>query len=251
MAQAIPVALGAMQYIDSIGKEKKLAKKSEELARNRPIKRTSQFDNEALRLSESELANGMSAGAEQAYDDSVDRGISSSISALLKSGGSVNNIGDIYDSSEEGRQRLAIMEDQMRIGKIQDVLKQYEKQSSEQEKNWMVNEYGPYKDQLQAVGEQRKTNAQAKVSAINTFASGAMNWIGGDGKLMDDGSKPTTENSSWLSGGRFNQHESPIGVTPQGRAMPSTINPANPFAADANNSDQWTNFWNNYKLNIH
>lgn len=245
MAQAVPVALGAIQTIDSIAKEKKLAKQAAELAKNRPIKTTSQFDNDALRLSESELANGMSAGAEQAYNDSNDRSISSSISALLKGGGSVNNVGDIYSASEEGRQKLAILEDQLRMGKINDVLKQYEKQSSEQEKNWMVNEYGPYKDQLQAIGEQRKAAAQAKVAGINTMGSGLMNGLGEAGfgnmfgKAAEAGGVPLT-----------NSVQPAEAIRMGGRMAPSTLMPNNAPSVNTDNIIDWKSMWDSYKIKI-
>lgn len=244
MAQAVPVALGAIQLGSSMIKEDKLAKQAAELAKNRPIKTTSQFDNDALRLSESELSNGMSAGAERAYNDSNDRSISSSISALLKSGGSVNNVGDIYNSSEEGRQKLAILEDQLRMGKINEVLKQYDKQSSEQEKNWMVNEYGPYKDQLQAIGEQRKANAQAKVAGINTMGSGLMNWIGedglgGDATTTDSSSRPLT-----------NSYQPMVPIRPQPVNMPNTLMPNNAPSVNTDNIIDWKSMWDSYKLKI-
>ncbi len=243
MAQAIPVALGAIQIASAWGKESKLKSQAAELAKNRPIKTTSQFDNDSLRLSESELANGMSAGAERAYNDSNDRSISSSISALLKGGGSVNNVGDIYSASEEGRQKLAILEDQMRMGKINEVLKQYDKQSSEQEKNWMVNEYGPYKDQLQAIGEQRKANEQSKIAGINTFGAGLMNMVGEDGFGSDDNStslgKPLTNS---------NQPVAPIRTQPVN--MPNTLMPNNAPSVNTNNIIDWKSMWDSYKIKI-
>ena len=247
MAQAVPIALGAIQIAQSIGKGAKLKKEAAELEKNKPIKRTSQFNNDALALSESELANGMSAGAEKSYNDATDRSLASSISALLKGGASVNNVGEIYDSSEQGRQNLAIMEDQMRLNHVQGVLKQYDTQANEEEKNWMVNEYGPYRDKAQAIGEQRKAAAQLGVSGMNTFGTGLMNALDPDKKLgtdpFENGSKP------------FNSTQ----IDSTGRAASGTGSGSIGLAPDriehylatpTPSGNAWSNFWDTYKLKI-
>ena len=250
MAAAVPIALGAIQIVDSFAKDKKLKKQAAELEKNRPIKKTSQFDKDSLALTESEFANGMSAGAEQAYDDSVDRGLSSSISAMLKSGGNVNSIGDIYGASEQGRQNLAIMQDQMRLTQLQNVLKSYDKMSSEEEKNWIVNLYGPYKDKLQAIGEQRKATAQQRSAGMNTLGGGLMSAIGGDNKLKTDNNPVTPSANPGLSGTGYGDL---MPLPSYSRApMQTTINPNNNnYLLQSNNNNDWSTYWDNYNFNFH
>ena len=181
MAAAIPVALGAIKIFGGL-KNKNEANTAAVLAeKTKPVKRTSQYDVDALALSESELANGMSAEADQSYNDSVDRQVATSISALLKGGGSVNNIGDIYGNTEVGRQNLAIVEDQMRLSQINNVLKSYDKMASEEEKNWIVNQYAPYKDKLQAIGEQKKAAQEQINKGMDTLGNGIMGAGGSNG----------------------------------------------------------------------
>lgn len=253
MAAAVPVALGAVQIIDSFIKDGKLKKQAAELEKNKPIKQTSQFDKDALALTESELANGMSSAAEKAYNDSVDRGLSSSISAMLKSGGNVNSIGDIYGATEQGRQNLAIMQDQMRLTQLQNVLKSYDKMASEDEKNWMVNLYGPYKDKLQAIGEQRKAAAQQRVAGINTMGGGLMTALGGDGKLKDvDTNGGVSVNTNALTGSGYG---TPASLIPETRTPQDLmyltrggINPnTNNFLLNNGNNDAFSNFWNTFQ----
>lgn len=248
MAAAIPVALSTVQIIDSFEKEKKLKQEAAALERNKPVKQTSQFDKDALALNESELANGMSSAAEKAYNDSVDRGLASSISAMLKSGGNVNSIGDIYGATEQGRQNLAIMQDQMRLTQLQNVLHSYDKMASEDEKNWLVNLYGPYKDKLQAIGEQRKAAAQQRVAGMNTLGSGLMSAIGGDGvlKSFTDNLSGSDSPAGVLSGAGYNTPAQPVSY--QTPTMPTQINPnTNNFLLNDGNNDAFTNFWNTWQ----
>lgn len=251
MAAAVPVALGAVQIIDSFIKDGKLKKQAAELEKNEPIKQTSQFDKDSLALAESELANGMSSAAEKAYNDSVDRGLSSSISAMLKSGGDVNSIGDIYGATEQGRQNLAIMQDQMRLTQLQNVLKSYDKMASEDEKNWMVNLYGPYKDKLQAIGEQRKNTAQQRVAGMNTLGGGLMSAIGGDSalKTIADSSGGNDLPVTGLSGNGYSTPAQPIPLS--STSMPTTLSSnANNFLLNDGNNNAWSNFWNTYQMKI-
>lgn len=252
MAAAVPVALGAVQIVDSFIKDKQLKKQAAEAEKNKPIKQTSQFDKDALALAESEMANGMSSAAEKAYNDSVDRGLSSSISAMLKSGGNVNSIGEIYGATEQGRQNLAVMQDQMRLTQLQNVMKSYDKMASEEEKNWMVNLYAPYKDKLQAIGEQRKNVAQQRVAGMNTMGSGLMTALGGDKKLDDDGSGNNGNNApvgGGLTGSGYSTPANPLSFT-----SPTTstqLNPnANNFLLNDGNNNAWGNFWNTYQMKI-
>lgn len=152
------------------------------LEATKPVKKTSQFDRDALNLTESDLANGISAEADQAYNDATDRSLSSSISAILKSGGSANNIADIYDSTAQGRSNMAIMRDQLRMKKVDEYLKSLDTMAENEEKNWLVNEYGPYINKLKAVGEAKKAAAEQTAKGLDSLGSmgGGMNFGGGN-----------------------------------------------------------------------
>lgn len=259
MAQAIPVALGAIQIGKSLIGDGKLKKEAAKLEKNRPIKTTSQFDRDATSLAESDLANGMSAEAEQAYNDAVDRGLSTSISALLKGGGSVNNIGEIYGNSEQGRQQLAIMEDQMRLAKINNVLKNYASRSDDEEKNWLVNEYGPYKDKLQAIGQQRQASANSFNAGINTIGSGVMNLLGGGAEknMFNNNNRDNGFGNNSSQGSANRGYNTVQGGVMGGDANSQYIQPTS--RQQESQGDIWdqpiddsafSNFWNVFKMKI-
>jgi hypothetical protein len=149
------------------------------LERTKPVKKTSQFDRDALALTESDLANGMSAEADQAYDDTEARSLSSAISAILKSGGSANNISDMYGNTATGRQQMALIRENLRMKKVDEYLKQLDTMANEDEKNFLVNEYGPYINKLKAVGEAKKAAAEQMAKGLDSI--GGMGGSGGGG----------------------------------------------------------------------
>jgi len=129
------------------------------------------------------------------------------------------------------------------------VLKQYDTMSNEDEKNWMVNQYGPYKDKLQAIGEQRKAAAQLGVAGMNTLGGGLMGALGGDKKLTDPFKDGTTPLNPGTLSTPFNAPQQPIQNTIQ--PLQTTINPNNNnylTAPGLPSNDAWGNFWNTYKM---
>jgi len=165
------------------------------LEKTKPVKKTSQFDRDALLLTGSDLANGISAEADQAYNDSEDRSLSSTISAMLKSGTSANNIGDIYGDSAQGRQQMAVIRDNLRMKKVDDYLKQLDNMAAEEEKNWLVNEYGPYINKIKAVGEAKKAAAAQTAKGMDSL--GGMGGMGGGGNSGGGGGGGASDIWSW------------------------------------------------------
>lgn len=153
----------------------KTKREAERLAASRPDYEISPLVDQDLSLAQSELANGMSNAAERAYKDLDNGQFSSSIGAILKSGGGANSIGAIYGNSQDGRLKLAQMEDQFRLRKMDTYLRQSERKQQEEQTQWQVNEYAPWADKAQANAQARQ-NAQSQIwGGIGTFASGAMN----------------------------------------------------------------------------
>jgi len=190
-----------------VGGQVNMAKANAEgnyLEATKPVKKTSQFDKDSLNLTGSDLANGMSAEADQAYNDMTDRSLSSSISAILKSGGSANNIADVYGDTAQGRQNMAIMRDQMRMAKVDKYLKSLDTMAEEEEKNWLVNEYGPYINKLKAVGEAKKAAAAQTAKGLDSLGSsgggGGMGGMGGGGTGGASGAVSRSALSGMMSG---------------------------------------------------
>src|SRR5215469_15220877 len=82
----------------------KLKKEANALNKTRPIRQISPESQEDLSLNESELGSGgLSQKSQYAYDTLANKQMAGSLSAILRGGGGVNNVSDVYNNSQEGR----------------------------------------------------------------------------------------------------------------------------------------------------
>lgn len=181
-------------------KEANLKHEAKELEKNRPKLRKDVNAQNNLNLVESDLANGMSSKAETAYNDIVDREFSSSLGSILRGGGDVNSIGSLYGANEEGRQKLAIMKDNLRLNQIKTVLDQSDYVDK---RNYIspfqINEYQPFQDKAAAIGTARGQAAKATNDDTNTFVSSIMR-LGEDGSLNGSSKSGSSKSSFNMSG---------------------------------------------------
>jgi len=201
--QAAGTMLSMIKMGLDLSEKKKLEQQAKEQERTRPKIGRDQNADYNLNLVESELANGMSARAEKAYNDASDRQFSTSLGALLRGGGDVNSVGALYGAGEDGRLKLAMMRDQNRLNQISNVLNQ---SKYTDERNyitpWQVNIDAPWKDKTQAIADARKVNAENIERDWGTVTSsvsgmGADMKIGGEtGKTGSTSNSPSFGNAS-------------------------------------------------------
>lgn len=178
-AALIPAAVAAVEFgVSEIqkGKEKKEARK---LAQQRPTYNITPEARSEESLASSELSRGMGAEAEQAYNDDLERGYSTSIGAIEKYGGGVNNVAQVYDSSEQGRQRLSLMKEQLRVNNINNVVNSYRNMAEQRDKQFQINQYAPYTDEATANAQARQGSANLEASAFNSAISAAGQYASG------------------------------------------------------------------------
>ncbi len=176
----IQAAAGIAQTVSGIINAARTKKLAKELERTRPQYQISQLAKDDLSLTESELANGgLSARAETAYNNLNNQQFATSLNAILKGGGSVNNVADVYGGNQEGASRLALLNDQMRLAKIQNVLKVRDMYRDEQGKEFEFNDWRPWADKSQANAAARQQAQNQIWGGINSIAGAGMNYFGG------------------------------------------------------------------------
>lgn len=183
--------LGAAQTAVSLINAHKAKVAAKELERTRPKRQTSPLIGQNLSLAESELAGGMSSAAETAYNNAMDRQQAGSLSALLRGGGDVNSVSDIYASGEEGRQRLSMLTDQLRLKQIDNVVSARNMSADEADKNFLFNQWALWADKSQANAKAREGADKGIWSGLNTVAGAATNFLGGKDKAAGTGSTTT------------------------------------------------------------
>ncbi len=180
VSAGIGAAAGLAQTVSGIINSAKAKKIAKELEKSRPKYEISQLAEDDLALAESELAGGgMSARAESAYNNLNNQQFSSSLGAILRGGGSVNNVADIYGEGQEGRQRLALLNDQMRLQQIKNVMSVRDMYRDEQDKSFEFNEWAPWADKSQANAAAREKAQNQIWGGIGTVANAGINYFGG------------------------------------------------------------------------
>lgn len=151
------------------------------LNQTRPKYSISPYATDELALAESEAANPMSAQAQAAYNQQTDRDLSTSLDAILKGGGSPNNVGDIFDRSQQGRQRLAMFTDQMRLNKINNLVNSYRNMQEQEDRKFQFNDWAPWADAAQANANARAAAAALQFEGFKTFAHSNQTFAGSGG----------------------------------------------------------------------
>jgi len=221
MAGWASAAIGLGTFAYGLYNKGKANKKAAELQASRPKLQDSQYLKDQLSLAESNLSTGMSAESKNAYETDLDKSLSTSLSTVLKGGGSVNNISELLSSDQQGRQRLAMMKDNLRLANIDRLTRAQDAEEQFRQEQFQVNSDAPWKDAAQA-------NAQAKQSAENTMWSGI--GMAGSGVLKGlEGARSAASYASALNPGASNPNNVSTASTAGGYSNPagqySTLNP--------------------------
>lgn len=190
---------------------------------------------ENQKLLESLAQQGLTAGAKQAYTNANDRSLTSSIEAILKSGGSPNLIGEAYDSSTQATSRMALAEDEARIRNINMYIQGQNMLADETSKKWAINKFAPYADKAQQAAQLSSQGSDNIWKGINTgfsaYASG-----------VNAKSKPTAGlgGTGFNDGTVMNTHmDTPVEIIPANRTsttMFTTNNLNNNFSQRSMNN---------------
>lgn len=173
IAAAIPIALGVAKTVTSLVNKGKAKREGERLERSRPQFEVDKGYGQNLSLAESNL-QGLSDSAETAYNQLADKQFSSSLDAILKSGGTATNVADVYGQGEEGRLRLAQLNDQMRLNQINTLMGSREALAEENKKAFEFNKWMPWADKAQANAAARQGAEEGIWSGLQTIGSAGM-----------------------------------------------------------------------------
>ncbi len=165
---AIGAVYGLASGLINAGKAKKEASA---LGKSRPQYQIPAYAGQDVALAESDLANGGSAAAKSAYQEGMDRDLSASLDAVLKGGGSPNNIADVFDRSAEGRQRYAIMQDNLRLNQFNNVVKAHDYYNDQLDKEYQLNKFAPWADKAQANAAERNAASTQVNQGVNTLGN--------------------------------------------------------------------------------
>jgi len=171
-------AVGAGEAAVGLIKGAKAKKAGAELDKNRPKYNISPYASRDVSMAESSLSGGMGGEATQAYTEGIDKSFSSTLNAILKSGGSGNTISSVFGNTQDGYRNLALMKEQMRMQKMDELVKSHQYYNNELDKEFGINKLDPWKDNKQAVAVEKQNASNLVTSGINTAVSAGMNYLG-------------------------------------------------------------------------
>lgn len=175
MAVIVPAAIAAAIGIYKVAQgahEKSQAKKL--AATNRPVYNIPQSDYNNLSIAQSMAGQGLSDGSKQILLDNADRGLATSVSAVLQGGGNPNDVGGIYKSYLDNLSNVAVYDNQMKLKNMDTLLAANYRMSDQEDKLWQINNWGPYADKLKAAAQLRAMGSESTNSGLSTVASAAM-----------------------------------------------------------------------------
>lgn len=100
------------------------------------------------------------------------RGLGSSVSALRQTGGSANNVSDLFAQYQRGIQQNAAMDAQQRVANLGGFLKENQELAGQKTMQWAINEFQPFQNKVQAL--------QGRIAQGNQMIGGGLsNVLGG------------------------------------------------------------------------
>jgi hypothetical protein len=196
---AITLAIGAgitgVSAIASIVRGVQQNSQAKQMERNnvRPLYKISDQIYDNVGLAENRAQGGFDQQTLNYLSNQQERGLQSSMSAILQGGGSINNIGSAYDSFLQGSKSIALEDEKIHMANIAQLFAQRETLAEEQARAWTINDYSPYKDKQLAIAQLRSDGNKNISSGINTFAqAGMMTMNGFDADKIDTKQKLPT-----------------------------------------------------------
>lgn len=233
MAVIIPAIVGLAYSGYQVYQGEKSKKEANEAAGKlkRPVydSELSKSEYDALNLLKSRAGQGLSSSARNLYQQNADRGLTSTLDAIIKSGGDPNSVSKAYSGYADNIGRLALADDAAKINNINAFLNQ-QRRVSDQEMNaydtgFKINQYAPYADEAARIAQLRGQGRQMTNAGITTLGQTALGYGQAIGQRQDTAS---------VNGGKVNLF---------GR----TITPANKTTIPlSNNQQNLTNNWGTY-----
>jgi hypothetical protein len=233
----VGAAVGVGTLAVGIYSKGKANKKAKELQASRPTLSESPYLKDQISLAESQLSTGMSADAKAGYESDLDKSLSTSLSTVLKGGGSVNNISEIMAGDQQGRQRLSMMKDNLRLANIDRLTRAQDAEEQFRQEQFQVNQDAPWKDAAQGNALAKQAADNQIWSGVGMAASGAMKGI--------EGAKSTSDTSRYFNfasnpnnvstastGGGYSSPASQVQTINPNAYSNATINTSSPSLVD-------------------
>lgn len=170
MAFPIALAVGAGLALYGAYQKSQAEKKAKANLANRPTYEPIPEDQSELNLAQAQGNIGMGAGARTVLQNNADRLLSTSTNAALMAGADANTIAGITERAQNAYNQNAIYDDQVRQGHLANLMRTYSMYNAQRrgdaDKQFQVNQYGPWADRQQLFSSQIAGGQQTMNSGL-------------------------------------------------------------------------------------
>lgn len=222
--------------------DKRKANKAEKALGQRPVYNITEPTLKNQFMAENVVQEGLSEESKLMYSQRADRGLSESIDALLKVGGGVNSVSDLYSIYQDDNVDLANLNDQIKFRNQQLLMQQNKEMSDELDKAWQLNTFDPWKDEKQRIAEMR-TIAESKVMAGRSMLAGGASAMASQiGDMNGNKTTQTNKPQTPMIGNMQNAMDSERGYYDQMYRKPT---PQSYFQQNGQDANMNTNYYLN------
>lgn len=147
------------------------AKKREEALGERPPYEIPEPTMRNQSMAENIGQQGLSDATMTQMTQANDRAMMNSIDALLKAGGGMQSISDVYNKFGENSAEIAVLDDQARFRNQQLFMNQNSIMADELDKKFQLNVLDPWKDEKRAIAELRALGNTKKMAGASMIAN--------------------------------------------------------------------------------
>jgi hypothetical protein len=124
-------------------------------------------------LAEGLAQGGMTQASKNYYQSQADRGLGSSIGALLQTGGGINSISHLYDSYDKNNMAIAAKDSEQHVDNIRYLMGVNKDLADQKTQKWVLDKYQPYLDEAKSIAGQKAQAAGEMNNSLNTLGSAA------------------------------------------------------------------------------
>jgi len=178
----IPLALQAGKGIyDTVAggiNARRARREQKQLLANRPQRQIPQGELDMLSLLQNRASQGLSDATLNRYQEGAERGLTSTLDAIIKGGGTPNSIGGAYQDYLNDISALTLANDQAQLQNVNNFLNQNRRISDYQDRQYEENVYQPWADQMTATAQEVGQAEGRQASGINTIGNAVGNYFG-------------------------------------------------------------------------
>lgn len=175
---------------------------------------------------------GLPDSTKNYYQTNAERGLGSSLSASLQTGGGVNSISDLYDKFDQNNRAIAAVDSQQKIENIKNLMAANNQLADQKTQKWVLDKYQPYLDNSKSIAAQKAQGAGEVNSGLNSISGAVSSYAGGKAKQEDQVLEQQQINLAKNGNPSYQTVDTPV-------SNPNVIQPGNTSAMNVNLPDSY------------